>query len=198
MDLDFKSTLAQARGRQAKLEALKAEVAQLGARREQLKAEYEKARIKAVMDGKPLEKSTEQGECTERIEALEAALVIVTRERDAWVARLQSERSARLRDMAVKAAAQYELDIAAAYQKVADALGAMAKVTGVGNLDWLLGQNSQAREIRKRLPPGIEGIRALDSPADDLNRRASNMAACTPEQALKELEGIGDANDAPK
>jgi hypothetical protein len=100
--------------------------------------------------------------------------------------------------MAAKAAAQYELDIAAAYQKVADALGAMAKVTGVGNLDWLLGQNSQAREIRKRLPPGIEGIRALVSPADDLNRRASNMAACTPEQALKELEGIGDANDAPK
>ena len=195
METEFEKALARAKEKHAKVEALKTEVSQLSARREQLEADYMKARVEAVIAGKPLDKPAELAACAERIEALQAALPLVTDQRDAWLDAARRKVCANLRAKAAKVAEEHQQNIAAAYQNVADALTAMARLTGVGNVVFLLGQNVQACEIRKRLPPGFEDIRAIDSPADAIRSEANGIQMAQPAEALRMLSEIGECAD---
>lgn len=190
MAYDYGAALAKARAKHARAEALKKELAELAARREQLERGYKQARVKAVIEGRPLDKPADLQVTAERLEALEAALPVITEELESELASLRQIGQAILHKQHAAATAAQQGAARAAYQKAADALSELAEVIGGGNARLVLGQGGHAREIEQRLPNGLEDVQAPPSPTDTLDIALHRLHKRGPAETLAMLETL--------
>lgn len=157
--------LAKARAKYAKVEAVKKELAELTARHEKSHAEYHQERFKAVSAGCTFEKPVHLAPAVERIEALEAAVPVLTRELESEVKALQTTECMIAKKHREADAKAREAAIDAAYQKVADGLSDLARIVGGEKVHAILTLGDPEQEIERRLPKGCEQTPAPNPPA---------------------------------